>query len=165
MRTKWIARGLALVAALVGGTLALAPVVYGATPRTGSQHVQLNQTAPVPGAGTFSGTVTQNGPTLILHASDGDHQVTVAPGSPVLRDGKTTTVDKLKKGDKVTATLNAQGVATRLDARSGGTSAGDVLKWLIPLLILLAVAAFVVWWLMSRNRRGSGVHFGRLHRA
>ena len=130
---------------------------------SGALHAAPAQTSP--GAGTFTGTVKQNGPTLILHAKDGDHQITVAPGAPVLRDGKPTTVDKLKKGDKVTATLDAQGIATRLDATPGGTSAGDVLKWLIPLIVLILIALALLWWWLSRERRGRGASFGRLHHA
>ncbi len=153
MSGLWIRRLLLVVTALGGlGLLG-----------TGAVRAAPAQTAP--GAGTFTGTVKQNGPTLILHAKDGDHQITVAPGAPVLRDGKSTSVDKLKKGDKVTATLNAQGVATRLDASPGGTSAGDVLKWLIPLIVVVLIALALLWWWLSRGRRGRGVSVGGLHHA
>jgi hypothetical protein len=83
----------------------------------------------------------------------------------VIRDGNTTTVDQLKKGDKVTATLDAQGVATRLDAQGGGTSAGDVLVWLIPLLVVVALIAVALWWLFGSHQRRGESWRSRLHHA
>ncbi len=125
--------------------------------------ITLNQTAP--GAGTYTGKVVQNGPTLILKGKDGERQIAVALGAPVLRDHKTTTIDKLKQGDTVTVTLNAQGAAERLDANSSSNSAGDMLKWLIPLIILAIIVIAAVWWLTMRERasRWRSPNLGRPH--
>jgi hypothetical protein len=161
MRHTWFTSLLLAGAALLGlASLATAAANF-APPVTRSLAIG-DQTAPT---GTFSGTVKQNGPTLIVHATDGDHQLTVAPGSPVLRDGKATTIDQLKQGDKVTATLNAQGVATRLDARPRGTSAGDVLQWLLPLLVVVALVVAALWWILGPRRSHRESLHGRLHHA
>jgi hypothetical protein len=153
---------LILAAALIGTAGLTTAFAAASSPTDGLTSSVLNQAAPA--AGTFTGTVTQNGPTLIVHAKDGDHQLTVAPGAPVLRNGKTTTVDKLKKGDKITATLNAQGVATRLDAQSG-SSAGQVLVWLIPLLIVVALVLLALWWYLGPRRRHRESLHGRIMHA
>jgi len=162
---RWLLRAsLVVIAALGVSTFAATRVHAARTPlQAADAGAAVNQTSP--GAGTYTGKVVQNGPTLILKGKDGERQVSVAPGAPVLRDHKTTTIDKLKKGDTVTVTLNAQGVAERLDANSGGTSAGDVLKWLIPLIVLVIVVAAVAWWLATRRRSGHlhGAHLGRPH--
>lgn len=164
-QSRWLFRAsLVVIAALGVSTFAVARVHAARAPLyPAAASAAPNQTSP--GAGTYTGKVVQNGPTLILKGKDGDRQISVAPGAPVLRDHKTTTIDKLKKGDTVTVTLNAQGVAERLDATSGGTSAGDVLKWLIPLIILAIVVAAVAWWLATRRRSGRlhGAHLGRAH--
>lgn len=165
MQSRWLYRAsLVVVAALGLSTLAVAHVHAATTPAfPPAASVAPNQTTP--DAGTYTGKVVQNGPTLILKGKDGERQVSVAPGAPVLRDHKTTTIDKLKKGDTVTVTLNARGVGERLDATSGGTSAADVLKWLIPLIILAIIVAVVAWWLATRKRSGRwhGAHLGRPH--
>ncbi len=164
-QSRWLFRAsLVVIAALGVSTFAATRVHAARAPlHAADASAAPNQTSP--GAGTYTGKVVQNGPTLILKGKDGERQVSVAPGAPVLRDHKTTTIDKLKKGDTVTVTLNAQGVVERLDATSGGTSAGDVLKWLIPLIVLAIVVAAVAWWLATRRRSGPlhGAHLGRPH--
>lgn len=165
LQSRWLFRvSLIVIAALGVSTLAVSRVHAAAAPAfPPGATTAVHQTAP--GAGTYTGKVVQNGPTLILKGKDGERQVNVASGAPVLRNHKTTTIDKLKKGDTVTATLNTQGVAERLDANSGGTSAGDVLWWLIPLIILAIIVAAIAWWLATRNRSGRwhGANLGRPH--
>ncbi len=142
-------------AAFVGlSTLAVASV--GATARPASPGVLsghaigINQTQPA--AGTYSGTVKQNGPTLVTHDNEGDRTLIVQPGATVMRDGKAVAINQLKKGDKLSATLAADGTVTRIDATSPSDSTG-FLKWLIPLVIAALVLLALLAWLMSRRRR------------
>ena len=170
MKRIWFLRMLTAGAALIGiagiASLSMAGAEAATAPTHAPAAATIQQTAPQPGAGLFNGTVKQVKPTLIVHAKDGDRQITVAPGSPVLRNGAAVTIDKLQKGDKITAILNGQGVATQIDAHSGGTSAGDVLKWLIPLIVVVAIVLAALWWFLTqRSEHRSGIHFGRPHHA
>lgn len=140
---------------LVGlSTLAVGAVGATALPvgrATLTQPGGVNQTSPA--AGTYSGTVKQNGPTLVTHDNQGDRTLVVQAGATVLRDGKAVAISDLKKDDKLTATLGPDGVVQRIDASSPSDNTG-FLKWLIPVLIAAVILlALLAWWL-SRRRRG-----------
>jgi hypothetical protein len=150
-----IGRLLLGAAAFVGvSTLAVASVGAAARPvlpaGAGGHPVGVNQTQPA--AGTYSGTVKQNGPTLVTHDNEGDRTLIVQPGATVMRDGKAVAINTLKKGDTLTATLAADGTVTRIDATSHSDSTG-FLKWLIPLVIVALVLLALLAWFMSRRRR------------
>jgi len=111
-------------------------------------------------AGTYSGTVKQNGPALVTHDKEGDRTLVVQSGARIVRDGKSAVISDLKKGDKLTATLDANGTVTSIDASSSSSNTGLVVGIIVLVLIILAVLALAFWML---NRRQS--HRGVLGRA
>jgi cobalamin biosynthesis Mg chelatase CobN len=145
-------RVLALVAGLTLAACASVATAGAATTGAGSVTTSeaLQQTAPV--AGTYSGTVKQNGPALVTHDSQGDRTLVVQPGAPIARNGKSAVVSDLKKGDKLTATLAADGTVTRIDATSSSSNTGMVVGIVLLVLLVIAAAALLVW-LFSRRRR------------
>lgn len=99
----------------------------------------------------FTGQVEQAGRTLSIKTDGNTRQVGAAPNVRVTRNGKSAALSDIKKNDKVTITADASGAATRIDATSSSGGAG-FLKWLIPLLVILALLGFVLWWLSKRRR-------------
>ena len=137
--------------ALIGASLFAAGAVQASSaPASLAQRASLNQTAPV--AGTYSGTVKQNGPTLVTHDNEGDRTLVVQPGSTVMRNGKAVAISDLKKGDKISATLAADGTVTRIDATSASSNTGTVVA-VIVIVALVLIALAVLGWLLSNRRR------------
>lgn len=103
------------------------------------------QTAPQ----TLHGTVEQTAPTLVLRVSGVNTTVQLAPGATVTRNGKAAPLLSLKRGDRVDATLGADGAAQSLAAHSASSSPWP---WLLPLLIALAVLLALLALLFVRRR-------------
>ena len=101
--------------------------------------------------GTFTGTVENAGPPVTVRSAGQDRQVTGGPNLVVTRNSKAASVGDLKQGDKVSVTTNPDGSAQRIDATSTGGTPGWV-RWLIPLLLLLALAG-LAFWLLGKRRR------------
>jgi len=144
------------IAAVGLSTLLVSGVGAAASPAASrvltSQTAGQNQTSPAAppvAPGNYSGTVVQNGPTLVTHDSQGDRQLTVQPGATVNRDGKPVAISSLKKGDKITAMLDATGIVQRIDASSPGTD-NSYLAWLIPLIVAALLVLGLLLWLMKR---------------
>jgi len=86
----------------------------GATGATGAQ------------GNTYHGTAAAGaGAALALQQQDGLRQYRPAPSLQVFRDGKPSTFGAIQRGDTVTVTTNAAGAATRIDATSTRTRAGQ----------------------------------------
>lgn len=86
----------------------------GATRATGAQ------------GNTYHGTAAAGaGAALALQQQDGLRQYRPAPSLQVFRDGKPSTFGAIQRGDTVTVTTNAAGAATRIDATSTRTRAGQ----------------------------------------
>ena len=86
----------------------------GATGATGAQ------------GNTYHGTAAAGaGAALALQQQDGLRQYRPAPSLQVFRDGKPSTFGAIQRGDTVTVTTNAAGSATRIDATSTRTRAGQ----------------------------------------
>lgn len=100
---------------------------------------------------TFTGKVQNTGPTLTVRDGDRDRAVQGAANAVVTRDGKSATLGDIKKGDKVTVATGPGGAAQRIDATSASGGAGW-LKWLIPLLLALAVLGGLLWFLGRRRK-------------
>jgi hypothetical protein len=110
-------------------------------------------------AGTYSGTVKQNGPALVMHDKEGARTLVVQSGAPIVRNGKSAVISDLKKGDKLTGTLDANGTVTSIDASSSSRNTGTVVAIVVLVLLLLAVVALAVWLLSRRqSQRGSIGH-------
>jgi hypothetical protein len=139
--------------ALFGASLFAAAATHAAAVPTAAGTVHratINQTAPV--AGTYSGTVKQNGPTLVTHDNEGDRTLVVQSGATVLRNGKAVAISALKKGDKLTATLAANGTVQRIDAKSSSSNTAAIVG-IIVLVALVLIALAVAAWLLSSRRR------------
>ena len=155
MRRSLLATAGLAVATLGFGLFAVAaPARAAATHSPASTGVARQQVA-----GTYSGTVKQNGPALVTHDKEGDRTLVVQPGAPIVRNGKSAVVSDLKKGDKLTATLDANGTVTSIDASSSSSNTGLVVGIIVLVLIVLAAIALAFW---ALNRRQS--HRGVLSR-
>ena len=99
---------------------------------------------------TFTGDVTAAGSPLTVRADGQDRQVSAGPNLTVTRDGKAASLGDIKKGDEVRVTTNPDGSAQRIDATSKGGAGW--LKWLLPLLIGLALLGLLLWFLARRRR-------------
>ena len=107
------------------------------------------------GAGrTFSGEVRQAGEGLTVQAEGRDQKVAAAPNLVVTRDGRPAALSDVQTGDRVTVTTNPDGTAQRIDATSVADAGPDWGKWLLALLLGLALLSFLLF-LLGRRRRDS----------
>jgi len=144
-------------ATLLGvSALAVAGVSAAAAPPGGalSQRTGVNQGAPQQATGTYSGVVKSNTSAgLVAHDNQGDRTLLVQQGATVMRNGKAVAVSDLKPGDKFSAVLGPTGVVTRIDATT--SSSHSYLYWLIPVLVVIALALLgLLAWLMTHRREG-----------
>lgn len=118
-------------------------------PGAGGAGAQGTQGAAAAGS-TFTGEVRTAGQPLTVRADGQDRQVGPGPDLIVTRDGKAASLGDIKKGDEVKVTTNPDGSAQRIDATSKGGAGW--LKWLLPLLIGLALLGLLLWFLAKRRR-------------
>lgn len=108
--------------------------------------------APTTG-GTFTGKVSKTSP-LTVNSNGQDRQINAAPNMAVVRDGKAATVSDLKVGDQVNVTANPDNTVSRIETTSAATSSSaGFLRWLIPLLILLALIGLIAYFLSRRKKK------------
>ena len=108
-----------------------------------------------PGAATLRGEVrTVNPLTIRIDGQDRIFQTT--PDVVVTRDGTTVTLDDLKEGDLVAFSTNPDTAVQRLDVVERAET--DTRLWVLSgVLVLLLVAATVVLWYLTQQRRGRDV--------
>jgi hypothetical protein len=152
MRRSWFAAAGLAVAGLSLSLLAVAAPVRASSTTSRASAAGVRQQV----AGTYSGTVKQNGPALVTHDKQGDRTLVVQSGAPIVRNGKSVVISDLKKGDKITATLDANGTVTSIDASAGSSNAGAVVG-IIVLVVLALVVVALAFWLLSRRRSHHGV--------
>lgn len=99
----------------------------------------------------FDGKVTNTGNRLTVETDGQGRNVTPAANLVVTRDGKSAALGDLKKNDKVSVTTGPDGNAQRIDATSADGSPAW-LKWLLPLLVLLAIVGLALWFLGKRRK-------------
>ncbi len=107
--------------------------------------------APTTG-GTFTGKVAKTSP-LTVNSNGQDRQINAAPNMTVVRDGKAATVEDLKVDDQVNVTSNPDNTVARIETTSAAKSGGGIGKWLIPLLILLALIGLIAYFLSRRKKK------------
>ncbi len=110
---------------------------------------------PTPAAttgGTFTGKISKTSP-LTVNSNGQDRQINAAPNMAVVRDGKAATVSDLKVGDQVNVTAKPDNTVSKIETTSAATSSSaGFLKWLIPLLILLALIGLIAYFLSRRKK-------------
>jgi len=113
--------------------------------------------APVVRGGVYHGTVAASvaagARALAVKEATGARTYCVAPGAPVYRDGKLSSLGALKATDTVTGTTDAAGATTRIDATSA-PAAVVAPTGVNPLLVGLGVlAALLLLPILLRRRR------------
>ncbi len=107
--------------------------------------------APTTG-GTFTGKVSKTSP-LTVNSNGQDRQINAAPNMTVVRDGKAATVGDLKVDDQVNVTSNPDNTVSKIETTSVTKSGGSsIWKWLIPLLIVLALIGLLAYFLSRRKK-------------
>ncbi len=116
-----------------------------------SVAAQTPTAAPVTGTAPFTGKISKTSP-LTVNSNGQDRQVNTTANTTVLRDGKAATVGDLKVGDQVNVTSNPDNTVAKVETTSAAKSGSSIWKWLIPLLIALAVIALIAY-LLSRRKK------------
>ena len=105
-----------------------------------------------PGTGTtLTGEVRQTGDALTVRSDGQDRQIRTASNVVVTRDGQTASLADIRTGDEVSVTTNPDGTAQRIDATSTDGGGMDWARWLLPLLLALALLGLLLWFLMRRR--------------
>lgn len=120
----------------------------------GVSAVAVAAQSPTPAAttgGTFTGKVSKTSP-LTVNSSGQDRQINAAPNMTVVRDGKAATVGDLKVDDQVNVTSNPDNTVSKIETTSVAKSGSSIWKWLIPLLIVLALLALLAYFLSKRRK-------------
>lgn len=116
-----------------------------------SVAAQTPTAAPVTGTAPFTGKISKTSP-LTVNSNGQDRQVNTTANTTVLRDGKAVTVGDLKVGDQVNVTSNPDNTVAKVETTSVAKSGSSIWKWLVPLLIALAVIALIAY-LLSRRKK------------
>ena len=106
--------------------------------------------------GAVAAAVAAGASALAVKETGGTRTYRVAPGAPVYRDGRPSSLGGLKATDAVTGTTDAAGVTTRLDATSAPAPAAvsnPDSNPLLPALGALAVFLLLGFLLLARRRR------------
>ena len=100
----------------------------------------------------FSGELVKiDGNTLSIQVDDEIKVVNVSIGTSVKRNTANVTLSELKPGDKLTVQQTSDSQVVSVEGVDGGIF--DTSKWLIPLLVLIAMAGVVGWMLMKKENK------------
>lgn len=95
-------------------------------------------TAPPGPAAGFTGVVEHAGRPLTVRVSSQDRLLVVpAANAVVTRDGRSSSLGALRKGDRVTVATSPDGTAQRIDASTAATGFGGW-QWVVVVLLVLA---------------------------
>jgi hypothetical protein len=110
-------------------------------PGPGNEVRAVPATAALAGGNPLIGTVAQPMPLLMVRSGSRTVAINVPATSILTRNGSSVGPDALRKGDRVTLTLNPDGSAQRVVATGPSGQGTSWVPWVVVVLLLLAALA------------------------